>query len=275
MNELIKTLLAACVLSSAACNANNGNSDGATLDDGGVADLAASYKYVGAIGALDDRFVTGGRGSSAFAAFNIGGTLCASHDTNGCRVSSCPTQAATPMPNSAGTITIGGGAQPVTLMPRANGSYVPFQDSTHLIWSGGQMLTVMATGDVVPAFSQTIVGPDSVSLTSSVPITIDRSRDLTVTWTAATNGEVEIDFFNLDPGGATDSSASCSFPASAGTATVSSAVLTQISTGKGSMVMYSKSEQTTVSGDWLVGLRLQDYAGTADGQRCSLTPVYQ
>jgi hypothetical protein len=103
-----------------------------------------------------------------------------------CELSACPNTASTAVTKvSAGAISLGGGAQDLTLVWNAATSKYGLQTAptNPLNWLPGDMVKVSAAGDAAPAFSDTVVMPQRASF--RVPAsgaTVPRSQDLTVAW---------------------------------------------------------------------------------------------
>jgi hypothetical protein len=96
--------------------------------------------------------------------------------------------------DDAGNLLIGGGTIPAgrTVANQGNGTY---SDAAMAAWfTGGDTLTVAATGGMVPAFGpQAVIAPAFAELISPpVPdagaIVIPTSSDLTVSWSAGQSG---------------------------------------------------------------------------------------
>lgn len=98
---------------------------------------------------------------------------------------------------NAGMINITGGTQNITLTPRTDGSYDPFVHSTANVFPSGQLLTISGAGAMVPAFSTSITPttpPGTFALTNpdgnraSITLTVPKSQDYQLTWTALPTG---------------------------------------------------------------------------------------
>ncbi|MBI5517784.1 MAG: hypothetical protein HY909_28695 [Deltaproteobacteria bacterium] len=87
---------------------------------------------------------------------------------------------------TAGVITILGGAQPVMLNPNPDGTYQYFYQSG-VSFPGPGVLTVRASGSaVLGGFSTSVTLPPTLRVLSPDPavgtLTVDRMRDLEITW---------------------------------------------------------------------------------------------
>jgi hypothetical protein len=163
-----------------------------------------------------------------------------------------PTTAA----DSAGTITISGGAKTVTLTPDAMNAYAPYFDATTPAWSAGQMITIAAAGGTVPAFTAMLAAPTTITLSSPavdaaapglVPFTIDRSTPLALAWSGGTVGNLIITING--PEGATSTTLdniSCTFPAASGSGSVPVEALMRLPAGTQGAALGLSAADTTV-----------------------------
>ncbi|MBK8995289.1 MAG: hypothetical protein IPM35_05960 [Myxococcales bacterium] len=147
---------------------------------------------------------------------------------------------------SAGTITITGGAETVTLTPESAGTY-PAVSGQQLLWSDGASLTFKASGDTVPAFEGTVVGAGAVSLTaptlvSGTPLAVDRAKALDVQWTGGGSGSVWV----LVAAGSRQ--VVCTFAAAAGMGKVPTTLLQKLSAGSGGLSVSSGDTTITMAG---------------------------
>jgi hypothetical protein len=130
---------------------------------------------------------------------------CTTTTTAGCEIVDCDLTAGGGNINfefgvSAGAISLSGpslqrpdGGSPT--YPYRDAGYGIFGFSQDRIWTGGDTLTVAATGDAVPAFSTTVTAPNDVTLTfpvcdSSTCGSITRTAVLDVSWTGAASSDV-------------------------------------------------------------------------------------
>lgn len=173
---------------------------------------------------------------------------------------SCTYQACTYTPQdggaavfaSAGTITITGGSETVTLTPESAGTY-PAVSGQQLLWSDGASLAFKAAGDAVPAFEGTVVGAGAVSLTapalvSGTPLAVDRAKALDVEWTGGGSGSVWVVV------AAGTQRISCTFTAAAGQGTVPTTLLQKLSAGSGGLSVSSGDSTIAMAGDRQVTL---------------------
>ncbi|HZS41750.1 MAG TPA: hypothetical protein VFF06_33205 [Polyangia bacterium] len=102
------------------------------------------------------------RAGSSVQAFFHGPTQsgCSQSTVGSCVVTRCDSTDAGAPPStarpSAGVVTIAGGSQQVVLTPQADGTYAPFLDASHGLWTGGEALSVTAAGGDVPGFTDTL-----------------------------------------------------------------------------------------------------------------------
>jgi hypothetical protein len=150
------------------------------------------------------------------------GTDCTLETLGPCTVRRCPQGSgavdAIGPTVSAGAITISdGAAPPLTMAGPVVGSYGAGLPSPP--YAAGDVLTVAASGGVVPAFSTTVVFPPP-------PVDNIQISGGTFTWTAGTSGSVLVDSLGsapTDSDGATSNTnvlMECTFDASAGTGTI-------------------------------------------------------
>jgi hypothetical protein len=158
---------------------------------------------------------------------------------------------------SAGVITVSGGGQMVQLTPGANGTY-PTDTQRMSVFAPGTELTVSAAGDAmgVAAFTGTVTMPGPITVTApmislTAPTTIARAQPLMVTWTGGTTGKVSVVMASSASGGA---SISCSYDATAGSATVPATVLMALPMGDGSIAIGGSSTREQTAGGFNVTL---------------------
>lgn len=130
-------------------------------------------------------------GSSAIATFldmNQQGAGCLRRSVGECVLYNCAgTSFVAPNP---GNLTITGGTPTVTLTPRQDGSYIPYQSSSPTTFLGGQKLTVDAPGQLVPPMHADLTPPNqpfSVTMPDgsrpNIVFTLNRQSDYRLTWT--------------------------------------------------------------------------------------------
>lgn len=173
--------------------------------------------------------------SSATATFSLVGSAVSSCPPpsviGACRVSVCNPGSqlppAIPPARSAGVVTVSGANVPITLTPDHNDVYSSFSAMSQLAWPGDNTLTLIAAGADVPPFQLSAVAPSLVTLaapaTPGSQLTIDRSRDLTMSWSGGRNGTVELTLSSHTPSTLVD--IACDAPAGAGRMVVPQAVL--------------------------------------------------
>jgi hypothetical protein len=179
-------------------------------------------------------------------------------------------------PVGAGTLTLmtpGGGMVPMPYNT-PSGTY-----GTTLVppWSGGESYTIVATGDVVPAFSLAIMAPARPTMQSpprsDAGPTVDRSAGVTVTWTAATPGTMTIEI-DAD---LTDAFLfmSCDAPASAGSYHVPPSALAAIPANavNDTHTAGIATTTTTMAGDWPITFTAESVPNDAASGMPWIMPV--
>ncbi|MBK6516212.1 MAG: hypothetical protein IPM79_02790 [Polyangiaceae bacterium] len=180
----------------------------------------------------------------------------------------------------AGEVTIEGGVTDLNLPVDGNNIY-NFSDQLQLYFEPGDVITLAATGDEVPAFSSTLTAPDGITLTSDFGSlgTIDRASDFVTTWEAGpTEGGVSIGFgvYENVAGGVQTHSLTCGFDIDGGTATIPPAALQLLPVGNGNIAITSISQELlTVGGTWSVSTRLEEFATYGGGQSAGKPVAFQ
>jgi hypothetical protein len=289
----MRPAIVACIVLLGGCGANTlAPDDLAVADLGGadasVGDLAASDlsgaalvldpnpAAIGNISVASESY-TGYRATSGFAQFSTyaGSTLgpCAHATIASCTLASCPRTdggGAAPgpprTPVSAGTLTFSGVGAPVTF--DASGALtVPGMG----VWSGGETLSVQASGADVAAFTVSLTAPGRARvLTPPRPsdtnarIAIDRASGFTVTWTPAPSGTLAITISTDHPDAFL--SLECETAASAGSYTVPATALLALPTdGAGSTVLAeTRAEASVLAGTSYFPVRFVASASAID-----------
>jgi hypothetical protein len=176
---------------------------------------------------------------------------------------------ATETPQSGGTITVTGGAEPVSIMAADNNQYEDFA-SDDLIWPGGAVLTFALQGgtDVQPA-QATVTMPLQTTLTAPARagLTHARNADLQLTW-SPTAGILTVDASSIGM-----SSVACRFDATLGKGTVPAALLSNLGAGKGKLFVEQIAEtRATVGGRVVTATALTD-ALAPDGTPFDLVDI--
>jgi hypothetical protein len=192
------------------------------------------------------------------------GEECAYREIGPCGIVSCTGAA---VAADAGSITITGGAEPVTLASAA-AAYTPVM-GTRALWQGGEALTIAAAGSAtgVPAFQATVTAPPGVMLTGlgaaawpgEAQVTpAPRTTPITVRWSSQAM-QVSVDLYGAQGG------ASCTFPGFGGTGTIPAEVLALIPPGEAELSVASLGLEQLVAGRFVVDLALVSLATTAAG----------
>jgi hypothetical protein len=153
---------------------------------------------------------------------------------------------------SAGEITVTA-LQTLTLSPDTAGNYSSKTGKAELFQTGGA-IAISAAGADVPAFQKSITAPSSVTITSptltvDASLPLDRSKDFAFSWSDGTAGEVGITVSAATPTRAV--TILCTYPASAGTATIPTAVLGKLdATSSGNLSIDTHSKDSVDVGGW-------------------------
>jgi hypothetical protein len=125
---------------------------------------------------------------------------------------------------SAGAVTFTGGTRDITLVPEADSTY-PTDSAPEPLFSGGETLTMSIAGSAeIPAHTEQLVAPDAVEVESPTLASlsvIDRSEDLTLSWSGTGAGEVEIRLIDF----ASQMVATCTFPSGSSSGAIPTEVL--------------------------------------------------
>lgn len=193
---------------------------------------------------------------------------CTTRTEGACTITQCNTASAdagAPDPDagmvnparSAGVITVSGGGQMVQLTPGADGTY-PTDTQRMSVFAPGTELTVSAAGSAtgVAAFTGTVTMPGPITVTApmislTAPTAISRAQPLMVTWTGGTTGKVSVVMASNASGGA---SVSCTYDATAGSASVPATVLGALPMGDGTIAIGGSSSREQNAGGFTVTL---------------------
>lgn len=151
----------------------------------------------------------------------------------------------------AGLITIAGTRPGLTLAPDMYSHYTEIHQMQTL-FSGGEPLTITASGGEVPAFTEQLTAPSQITITTPPAPTGDLiipvAQDFMVGWTGG-NGLVQVALGNLGGGDLVV----CRFQASAGSGVIPQAMLAQLDNGAGAtFTIDSVGFARTYLGDWRV-----------------------
>lgn len=229
----VLTFCAVGFLTSSSCGAPSANAG----SDGGV-DGGMSTK-AGVVFVMQDHDPLKSTAGAYFLSDfpTLAALSCSTKDVGSCRISKCNASDAGIAENvgthfvSAGVLSISGANKPISLEPRDAGGYLMYSASYQgRLWDGGETLSLAATGAEVPAFSgKSIVAPDTLVLTSHDSTTVydvDRTGTLNLAWLGGTSGTVSVDIL-VDT--AVFFAIACTFPASAGSASLGPEVLAELS----------------------------------------------
>jgi hypothetical protein len=190
-------------------------------------------------------------GTSAYASFDAAPPQCPILMKMGnCYVEQCSTTTPMHMYENAGSVHITGTSQPITLDPAADNTYMSFTATADLA-QPGDMLTVTADGTTVPGYTETLVVPSKITITSpakpAAAVPVSRAADYTIAWSGGSTGDVE-----LAAGSSTQGApfVYCQIPSSAGTGTIPAALLSMLPAGMGSISAHGWSTMTKQASDW-------------------------
>jgi hypothetical protein len=216
--------------------------------------------------------------SNAEAAFSTGSeaalAACTKTATVGtCSALRCAISAdAAPVMPSAGTITMRVAGRTVVLSPSDDHTYPAWQDASAALWSGGEELTIEASGAEVPAFSGTLTAPPPLTVRapalsqSGAMLSIRRADGLELAWDPVEFGTVVIALSGVASGGGR-AVVTCTFPAGAGVATIPALALAAVEAGGGSLTVATRSMQKVEVGDYAIQLQADTQGRTGDGRR--------
>ncbi len=195
------------------------------------------------------------RGGSAGAGFFTMGEACQVSQTIGpCEVANCGAAATGAV--SAGTITITGALEPISLVPGSDHTYAQLMSTTSL-FNGGESITFAASGAEVPAFTKSLTMPSKATITApakppsaSPYLIVNRAQDFSVSWSGGGSGLVQIALNSQSA----DQRLFCRFTASAGTGKLPAAALATLPAGMGGFAMASIGDTEQDAGDWAVAV---------------------
>jgi hypothetical protein len=246
-----------------------GGSSGGGGGDGGAGDGSSGPLRGGWVFASSNTITASGTDYSS-ASFNasfyqysgaVAPGSCTITTSGSCTLTQCPPAGdggvpVTPNLPHAGTLTISGAKRTFTLSPKADGSYPTEIDNMKPLYSGGETLTISATGGTAPAFSASVVAPARVRVSAPVlpaagqSLVITRASGLSCVWSGGTVGEVT---FGVYPQSAT-SWVNCTFAASAGSGSIPSSLLSKLPGGSGSFNASLRNTTRITPSGWSIDL---------------------
>jgi hypothetical protein len=182
----------------------------------------------------------------------------------------------------AGQISVSGGMVDLMVTPGMDGTYPP-ATGTGQLYAGGETLNVTAAGDEVPAFAQSVTAPNTVTVSSpsvaSGTISVDRSAELSVTWTDGTAGEVTVRLTGFETtmaGGSRTVSLACTFDAASGSGTIPPTTLGDLpgSGATGSFSVETAASTDVMASGWLVTINASATARGDTGGAASAATTY-
>lgn len=172
---------------------------------------------------------------------------------------------------SGGTVTVAGGAMPLTMTPTSGGYYAPVPSSAQALFSGGETLTLANSGAVAPASSMTVVAPSPSTITTpaaATSYTITRSNGFALAWSGGGPGDltftIQSGFPSAQPG-SKYGSVTCTFPVADGQATVPPSALAALPAGSAFFQLTVSHTVSTTVGDWLMNAVAVTYPVTPAG----------
>jgi hypothetical protein len=224
-------------------------------DLGAVADLLVAPTPLGKLGTLVVTTIPDNTpaGTVLGSFYDATSGRCARSRVGPCEATVC-TSTLGGQGDSAGNLTITGGAQPVTITPMG-GVYSagPLANP----WPSGTVLGVAAAGATVPSFSTSvkmpggpiqITGP-ALAAPTGPQLTFARGSDVTFTFTGGTDGQLEL---SLTSSANSYALLKCGFAAAAGSGTVPAAALALLPSGLASLTAESVDRKVLSAGDYLI-----------------------
>lgn len=163
----------------------------------------------------------------------------------------------------AGAITVSGGTQNITMIPRSDGSYEPYVNSTINVFPSGQALGISAAGQTVPAFSSNITPMSASPFMLSMPdgsrativFALTKSQDYQLSWTALGAGSKVAAELIQSPDSNRSITLECIFDGTRGTGTFPSGLLGRFQTtngqiGVGAFLIGPATTATVKQGPW-------------------------
>ena len=216
--------------------------------------------------------------SSVTALFASGGdangtAACQVTKLSPCVVRTCPSVPPDPTSRfeSAGTLTVTGGAFPVSIDPQhtttdptkiAQGTDYGYASSVgKQLYVGGEALVVSTPGASVPALATTVAAPSAITLlTPAAGATIDPAGPLSLTWTPnATATFLALDLSTNACGITTH--VVCTFPAQDGAASVPAGALASLH-GSVTASVSGLGTQLVNAGDYIMTVDVHDRTGS-------------
>lgn len=197
-----------------------------------------------------------------------------------CTVETCPSTPPDPPPPpttaapGAGTVSLTATAVSYakTLGPNAGyGAYGSDVDNT-VRFTGGESVSISATGGEIPAFSASMAMPVPLVITNELPardtnggIPLDVEEDLVLDFTGGMPGVVvQVQGLTGQSGGPTQSTLSCFFESEPGTLTIPTGALTPLGP-RAIVVFFTLRRSTLVAGDYNVLLVFGKDVDAGDG----------
>jgi hypothetical protein len=178
-------------------------------------------------------------------------------ESGGCSVITTvyETSVGSPMFADAGTIRVSGGQSEVEIMFE-DGLYGAYASGDSPLFFGGDTLKFTAAGGKeIPPFSTELRAPDGVVMLSptflpGITLKVPRSANLGLRWSGGLPGS-EIRLSLVTNRSSTETvSIACTWPATAGEASIPKALLENLATGEGSLMVKTVTSAVTVVEGW-------------------------
>jgi hypothetical protein len=181
----------------------------------------------------------------------------------------------------AGIISVQGTNRPVALAPGPNGAYLPFQDTTQVLWRGGETISISALGGDVRAFRSDLVAPAQPTIvtpalpTGDQPLVVPKASNLSVSWTGVSSGTIAVTLAR-SPSAIAYATVTCELDAIRGSGSLPAEALQVIASGGGGTYAFSARNAASVAaGAYDVRVRLDGLGRAPDGSRASGAAVFQ
>lgn len=199
---------------------------------------------------------------------------CTEREEGACRVTVCHDGSgdSDPPPDSrphAGTVSVNGGSELLTLVPNETGIYPIMTNSEAPLFTGGESLTIAAAGALAPAFSVDLTAPHAIELTAPElpdapsPWGVDRTSNIELAWEGG-QGRVEAVFFSAS------GHVSCVYDADDGSATIPAAAIGTLE-GSGTFSVSVIDRETLELGGWQ--LTITATSPGVNGEKLASGPV--
>lgn len=186
-----------------------------------------------------------------------------------CEIEECPRSGEMGLVDfvSAGSLHLGLPGAPADWAP-IGFSYAA-QSAAELWWAGGESVTLRAEGDVVPAFTTSLVAPSSMVVNSppfwtAEGLEVNATNPFTVTWSAsASDDSVQVAIYEPQTVSTDAIGARCTFRAASAAGSIAPPVLSLFHKGDASIRVYSIAEARPTVDNWSLRTTLRRLAVTS------------